>query len=80
MDVIDGATGEVHACQIFVAALGASSYTFAEATRTQSLSDWIGSHVRAFAFFGGVPDMVVSDNFKSGITKGCVGKLAAKFG
>ena len=71
MDVIDGATGEVHACQIFVAALGASSYTFAEATRTQSLSDWIGSHVRAFAFFGGVPDMVVSDNLKSGITKAC---------
>lgn len=71
MDVIDGATGEVRACQIFVAALGASSYTFAEATSSQSLSDWIGSHTRAFAFFGGVPDMVVSDNLKSGITKAC---------
>ena len=71
MDVVDGATGEVRACQIFVAALGASSYTFAEATSTQGLADWIGSHTRAFAFFGGVPGMVVSDNLKSGITKAC---------
>ena len=46
-------------------------FTFAEATRTQTLPDWIGSHTRAFAFFGGVPGMVVSDNLKSGITKAC---------
>ena len=71
MDVIDGATGEVHACQLFVAALGASSYTYAEARATQALPDWLGSHTRAFAFFGGVPVMVVSDNLKSGITKAC---------
>jgi transposase len=45
--------------------------TYAEATATQSLPDWIGSHTRAFAFFGGVPAMVVSDNLKSGITKAC---------
>ena len=51
--------------------LGASSYTYAEATRTQSLADWIGSHTRAFAFLGGVSAMVVSDNLKSGITKAC---------
>ena len=57
--------------QLFVAALGASSYTYAEATWTQTLPDWIGSHTRAFAFFGGVPAMVVSDNLKSGITKAC---------
>ena len=57
--------------QLFVAALGASSYTYAEATWTQGLPDWIGSHTRAFAFFGGVPAMVVSDNLKSGITKAC---------
>ncbi len=57
--------------QLFVAALGASSYTYAEATFTQSLADWIGSHTRAFAFFGGAPGMVVSDNLKSGITKAC---------
>ena len=71
IDVVDATTGEVHACQLFVAALGASSYTFAEATRTQTLADWIGSHTRAFQFYGGVRAMVVSDNLKSGITKAC---------
>ncbi|KAB2910166.1 MAG: IS21 family transposase [Hyphomicrobiaceae bacterium] len=71
IDVVDGATGEVHACQLFVATLGASSATYAEATRTQTLPDWIGSHTRAFQFFGGVPAMVVSDNLKSGITRAC---------
>lgn len=71
IDIFDAATGEVHACQVFVAALGASSLTYAEATFTQTLPDWIGSHTRAFAFFGGVPGMVVSDNLKSGITKAC---------
>jgi transposase len=71
IDIFDAATGEVHACQLFVAALGASSMTYAEATFTQTLPDWIGSHTRAFAFFGGVPGMVVSDNLRSGITKAC---------
>jgi transposase len=71
IDIVDAATGEVHACQLFVAALGASSFTFAEATASQTLPDWIGSHTRAFAYFGGVPAMVVSDNLKSGITKAC---------
>ena len=66
---IDQATGEVHQAQIFVAVLGASNYTFCEATRTQSLPDWIGSHVRAFSFFGGAPKIVVPDNLKSGVTK-----------
>jgi transposase len=47
IDVVDAATGEVHACQLFVAALGASSFTYAEATRTQTLADWIGSHMGA---------------------------------
>ena len=50
IEVVDGTTGEVHVCQLFVAALGASSFTYAEATFTQRLSDWIGSHVRAFGF------------------------------
>jgi hypothetical protein len=59
--VIDGTTGEVVAAQLFVAALGASSYTWAEATWTQGLGDWIGSHTRAFVFFGGVAAMVVCD-------------------
>jgi transposase len=71
LEVIDGTTGEVIAAQLFVAALGASNYTYAEASWTQGLADWIGSHARAFAFFGGVSAMVVSDNLKSGITKAC---------
>jgi transposase len=71
IDIFDAATGQLHACQLFVAALGASSYTYAEATWTQMLPDWIGSHTRAFAHLGGVSAMVVSDNLKSGITKAC---------
>lgn len=71
IELVDAETGEVHACQLFVATLGASSLTYAEATRTQTLPDWISSHTRAFAFFGGVPSMLVSDNLKSGITKAC---------
>jgi transposase len=69
--VIDKSTGEVHNCQIFVAVLGASNYTYAEATYTQSLPDWTGSHVRALTFFGGVPEILVPDNLLSGITKPC---------
>jgi transposase len=71
LEVIDAATGQVRTAQLFVAALGASSYTYAEATWTQGLSDWIGSHTRTFAFIGGVPAMVVSDNLRSAITKAC---------
>ena len=71
LEVVDASTGEVMTAQLFVAALGASSYTYAEATWTQGLSDWIGSHTRTFAFIGGVPAMVVSDNLRSGITKAC---------
>ena len=57
--------------QIFVATLGASNYTFAEATESQSLANWIGSHQRALAFFGGVPKAIVPDNLKSGVTDPC---------
>ena len=71
LEVVDGTTGEVRVCQLFVAALGASNYTYAEATFTQRLVDWIGSHVRAFAFFDGVTAQIVSDNLRSGITKAC---------
>lgn len=67
--VCDVATGELRPAQIFVAAMGASNYSFAEATWTQQLPDWIGSHVHAFEFFGGVPHVVVPDNLKSGITR-----------
>jgi len=69
--VVEQSTGEVRQAQIFVAVLGASSYTYAEATWSQSLSDWIGSHVRAFSFFGGVPEVVIPDNLKSGVKKAC---------
>jgi transposase len=71
MEVIDGLTGEIRNVQIFVAVLGASNLTYAEATFTQSLPDWISSHVRAFAFIGGVPRQTVSDNLKAGITRAC---------
>ena len=71
IEFVDGLTGEVVACQLFVAVLGASSYTYAEATRTQSLTDWCSSHEHAFTFFGGVPAQIVSDNLKAGITKAC---------
>ncbi len=54
MEVIDWLTGEVLTAHVFVAVLGTSNYTYAEATFTQSLPDWISSHVRAFAYFGGV--------------------------
>jgi transposase len=67
--VIDRGTGEERPAQVFVAVLGASSYTYAEATWTQSLPDWIGAHVRALAYFGGVPEIVVPDNLRSGVNK-----------
>jgi transposase len=72
LDVIDGLTGEVQCAQIFVATLGASSYTYAEATWTQKLPDWTGSHGRAFSYFGGVPRQVVPDNLKSAVVKACL--------
>jgi transposase len=67
--IADPATGEVRYAEIFVAVLGASSYTYAEATWTQTLPDWIEAHVRMFRFFGGVPRLVVPDNLKSGVNK-----------
>ena len=71
VDVTDPATGEINEAQIFVAVLGASNYTYAEATFSQSLPDWIGAHQRAFHFFGGVSELVVPDNLKSGVSKPC---------
>ncbi len=62
-------TGETMDAQIFVATFGASNYTFVEATASQSLPDWVGSHRRAFAYFGGVPEILVPDNLKSGVHK-----------
>jgi transposase len=69
VEVVDRHTGEIRAAAIFVAVLGASSYTYAEATWTQQLPDWIGSHVRAFSFFGGTSELLVPDNLRSGVSK-----------
>lgn len=67
--VIDRRTGEIRQTQIFVAVLGASSYTFAETTWSQKLPDWLGSPARCFAFFGGASQIIVPDNLRSGVTK-----------
>jgi Homeodomain-like domain len=61
ISIIERETGVVREAEIFVAVLGASSFTYAEATWTQGLPDWIGAHVRMFRFFGGVPRLVVPD-------------------
>jgi transposase len=67
--VIDRSTGEIRQAQIFVAVLGCSNYTYAEATFTQSLPDWLGAHVRALEFFGGAPSAIVPDNLKSAVDR-----------
>ena len=71
VSVIDAKTGEVRQAYVFVAVLGASSYTYAEATWTRDLWDWCGSHVRAFEFFQGTSRLIVPDNWKSGVKKPC---------
>jgi transposase len=65
--ITDPANGLVHEAQIFVAVLGASNYTYAEATRGQTLREWIDAHCRAFRFFGGCTELVVPDNAKVGV-------------
>ena len=89
MEVVDGAGGEVRRAEIFVAVLGASSFTYARATWSQSVPDWIGAHVAAFEYFGGVARQVVSDNLKAGVTRACFhdpsvnrtyGEMAAHYG
>lgn len=65
------ATGEKLQADVFVATLGASSYTYAEAQASQAMGSWIGGHVRAFEFFGGVPEILVPDNTKTGVTSPC---------
>jgi transposase len=67
--VFDPATGQSRPAHIFVAALGASNYTYAEARWSEGLGDWIGSHVNVLAALGGVPKAVVCDNLKAGVTK-----------
>ncbi|MEB3221032.1 MAG: IS21 family transposase [Candidatus Sericytochromatia bacterium] len=67
--VVTPDSGEVRQAQIFVAVLGASNFTYAEATWTQRVPDWLASHIHAFEYFGGVPTLVVPDNLKAGVTR-----------
>src|SRR5271170_4260642 len=67
--VIDRLTGEIREAWIFVAVLGASNFTYAEATWTQGLADWIGAHTRALEAIGGVPRLIVPDNTKTAVIK-----------
>ena len=69
--LVDRLTGQIRQAQIFVATLGASSYTFAEATWTQTTADWVGAQASALAFFGGAPRLIVPDNPKAVIVKAC---------
>jgi transposase len=69
--LVDRETGELTKTQLFVGCLGASSYTFTEATLSQKLPDWLSSHVRMYEFFGGVSEITVPDNLKSGVNKPC---------
>jgi transposase len=68
LEVVDPETGEVQKADVFVGVLGASNYTYAEASLAQDLPSWIGAHVRMFEFFGGCPEILVPDNLKCGVT------------
>ena len=70
--VVDAASGELRPAHLFVAVLGASSYTYAEVSFREDTAAFLGAHVRAFAFFGGVPQLVVPDNLKTGIRDACI--------
>ena len=69
--IIDVETGERIELELFVAVLGASNYTYAEVTRSQTVPDWVMSHVRSLEYFQGVPAAIVPDQLKSGVTKSC---------
>ena len=71
MPLYDPATGQARPAQLFVAVLGASNYTYAEATLDQQMGSWIGAHVRALEFFGGCPELVVPDNTRTGVSRAC---------
>ena len=69
--IVEPATGEITKAEVFVAVLGASNYTYAEAVASQDLPSWISAHVRAFEYFGGVTEILIPDNLRSGVTKAC---------
>jgi len=66
--IVDRHSGEVVAVELFVGVLGASSYTYAEATLSQGLESWVGSHVRMLEYFEGSSEIWIPDNLKSGVT------------
>ena len=72
MDVTDRNTGEVTEHQVFVATLGASSYTYAEAHEGQTSRCWVRGHIHAWEYFGGVTEITVPDNLKAGVIKPCL--------
>ena len=69
--ILDLVTGELIPTQLFLAVWGASNYTYAEATRSQTLPDWIGAQRRALEYFGCAPRVLVPDNLRSGVSKAC---------
>lgn len=69
--LVNAATGELRSAQVFVGVLGASNYTYAEGSETQSLPDWLASHVRMLEYFGGCPAMLIPDNLKSAVSRAC---------
>lgn len=69
--ITDPMTGEIREANIFVATLGASSYSYIEAHFEQNIKNWVNAHVRAFEFFGGTPEILVPDNLKAGVTSPC---------
>ena len=69
LPIVNPDSGEIREAQVFVAVLGASNYTFACASWSQNQSDWLQAHVKAFEFFGGVPEMIIPDNLKSAVHK-----------
>jgi transposase len=69
--IVDRRSGETRAAHLFVAVMGGSSLGFAHASWTETLPDWIDAHVRAFAFFGGAPRLLVPDNPKVAVIKAC---------
>ena len=69
LPIVDPDSGEVWQAQLFVAVLGASNYTYAEALPSQELPHWISGHVHAFAFFGGCTRIVVPDNLRSAVSR-----------
>lgn len=57
--------------EIFVGVLGASNLTYVEATESQEISSWLGAHMRMLEYFGGVPEILVPDNLRSGVSSAC---------